>query len=102
MIDQNGNEDTPHLPLYPGTPVTVQVRLYRANRDQITSIAGGVSATFAFTPSTIASVRATADSLSKIIEATDVAGAAGTFAITLRFPADTLTKTFGPFSVQIH
>lgn len=102
LIDQNGNNDTPHLPLYPGTPVTLNVRLYRADRSQITSIPGGVTCAFAFTPTTLAAARPTADPLSETIEATDVPGTEGTFSVTLRFPAETLTKTFGPFSVLVH
>jgi len=102
LIDQNGTDDTAHLPLYPASPTTLQVRLYRANRTEITSVPGGSNATFTFTPPSLASVQPTADSMGATISATDSVGAGGTFNVTLRFPTDTLIKTFGPFSVLIH
>lgn len=102
LVDQNGNDDTQHLPLFPGFPTTLQVRPYRADGSQITAITGGVMLTFSFVPSNLASAQAVADPLSTIVTATDPAGTAGTLTVTLQFPSDTLTKIFGPFGVLIH
>jgi len=101
LIDQNGYDETQHVPLYLGYPTTLTVHPYRADGSEISVIEGGVITNFSFVPASLVSTRAVG-SLTIIVSASAPPGTAGTFTVTLTFPADPLVRTFGPFSTLIH
>lgn len=101
LIDQNGYDNTQHVPLYPGYPTTLTVHPYRADGSEISVIEGGVMTTFSFVPASLVSTQ-TAGSLTIIVSASAPPGTAGSFTVMLTFPTIPLVKTFGPFSTLIH
>ncbi len=103
LFDQTGGELTFHIPLITGDTLRIEARTYAADGHQIDPVTGGASASFAFTPVSLARARVvTGDSLAEDVIAASPAGTEGTLSVTLLFLADSSTKTFSGFPVLVH
>jgi hypothetical protein len=61
LFDQNGVDETKHVPIYSGYTTPLVVQLYRANGQQITTVNGGSSVSFSFSPPSLATATAVGD-----------------------------------------
>jgi hypothetical protein len=100
LFDTAGTDLTQHMALFAGHLLRVEVRMYAVNGQQVTDVPGGVEVDFSFTPSSVASsAPVAAEALTR--DVTPGTGGGG-LTVSLRFVADDLTKTFGPFDVLVH
>ena len=103
LFDSTGGELTFHMPLFDSVQLRVVVRMYAANGRYLTSVTGGQDMQFTFTPEGLASsTPVTGQPLARDVLTVAAPGTGGTLDVTLRFPADTSTKTFRGFEVLVH
>jgi hypothetical protein len=103
LFDAPGTELTFHMPLVSGETTRVEVRLYAANGRQITSVTGGLELGFSFSPPSLASsTPVDGQSLVRDVTSSAAFGTSGTLTVTLQFPVDMSSKTFGTFDVLVH
>jgi hypothetical protein len=101
-VFEGSNDRTLHVFLYTSQAARLEVRMYAADGHRVTQVPGGVTATLAFTPISLATATAlAADPLTHDVAATAPAGASGSLLVTLSFPG-AAPKTFGPFYCLVH
>lgn len=102
LFDLRGTELTQHTGLVEGQTLRVEVRLFRPDGRRLTEVAGGLELTFAFNPASLASSEPVdGQPLSRDVTASAVSGTSGGLTVSLRFPLQGVTRTFGPFHVQV-
>lgn len=102
LFDPFGREITVHTALPDDQSLLMEARLYAADGHRLTEIVGGVEFTLQFTPESLAtSAPVPRQPLQRLVTPTAPAGTGGSQFVTLSFPGDGSTKSFGPFHVLV-
>jgi hypothetical protein len=102
LFDQRGAELTVHTGLPDDQSVRVEARLYAPDGHRLTDIAGGVEMDLRFSPESLAtSIAVPGRPLQRLVTAAAPAGTSGVQTVVLSFPGTALSKSFGPFHVQV-
>jgi hypothetical protein len=103
LFDAQNAEYTQHIPLFGTDTLRLEVRLYDPSGNRTTNVPGGVELAFRFEPPTLAAFVPVAQMpFWRDLAATSAAGSEGNLFVSVRFLADSVTKTYGPIQVLVH
>lgn len=102
VFNEAGVDQTQHIFLFRQDTVLLEVRLYAGDNHEITSIPGGVEASFSFAPESASSFALPGQPLRRAVTTNASAGTPVELFVTVLFLADSTTRTFGGFECLVH
>ncbi|HWN20249.1 MAG TPA: hypothetical protein VNO19_15155 [Gemmatimonadales bacterium] len=101
LVDAREAEYTQHVPLFVGDTLRLEARLFDSSGSRLANPAADIA--FRFEPETLAAALPVPQlPFWRDLTATSPAGTEGSLFVSVRFLADTVTRTYGPIQVLVH